>query len=64
MRRWEVPDGRGLEPEAGGGSRSWMGLGVFLPRLLAQKLLCKVPVRRHCFGQVTAGASRREEGGA
>lgn len=30
-----------------------------LPRLLAQKLLCKVPVRRHCFGQGTPSASRR-----
>lgn len=31
-----------------------------LPRLLAQKLLCKVPTRLYCFGQVTLDASRRD----
>lgn len=31
-----------------------------LPRLLAQKLLCKVPSRLYCFGQVALGGSRRD----
>lgn len=54
------------EPGGGGGSgtrrgemvegavEAWMGI---LPRLLVQKLPCKVPVRWHCLGQ---GAPRRE----
>lgn len=32
-----------------------------LPRLLEQKLLCKVPERLYCFGQVMLGASRKRQ---
>lgn len=61
-----------MEPEGGGnlgvrkgGYRCWKGrAGVwgFLPRLLLQKLLCNVPVLRHCFGQGTLGPSGGEGG--
>lgn len=32
-----------------------------LPKLLEQKLLCKVPDRLYCFGQVMLGAARKRQ---
>lgn len=48
--------GLGLEEGMRSGRAGWR----VLPRLLVHMLLCRVPSRLYCFGQVTLGASRKD----